>query len=215
MEKAKNFFNKVIFDLAHVRFPYAVAFDFKFQRHFAFVRRSVFYVNYPSAHVLTSPPITCGYSVIPEKGIVNSSIPISLTFYIVHNSRNRNMYIIDTVVLHMDDIVARIFNLLEQSGMDQKDFAVLVESSPSKVSEWKSGKSRSYLRRLHLIARALNTSSDYLLYGETNEPTTVSDDAGTSRAKPEIIRQLEQLSPKSREEVLDFIRFKLSQEGDK
>ena len=50
-------------------------------------------------------------------------------------------------------------------GMEQKKFASLVGVSPQKVSEWKSGKAKSYTKRIPQIAEALNTTTEYLLTG--------------------------------------------------
>ena len=49
--------------------------------------------------------------------------------------------------------------------MEQKKFASLVGVSPQKVSEWKSGKAKSYTKRIPQIADALGTTAEYLLTG--------------------------------------------------
>lgn len=63
------------------------------------------------------------------------------------------------------DTAGRIFELLDAMGMEQKKFASLVGVSPQKVSEWKSGKAKSYTKRIPQIAEALNTTTEYLLTG--------------------------------------------------
>lgn len=63
------------------------------------------------------------------------------------------------------DTAGRIFELLKTTGMEQKKFASLVGVSPQKVSEWKSGKAKSYTRRIPQIAEVLGTTSEYLLTG--------------------------------------------------
>ena len=63
------------------------------------------------------------------------------------------------------DTAERIFELLKATGMEQKKFASLVGVSPQKVSEWKSGKAKSYTKRIPQIAEALGTTSEYLLTG--------------------------------------------------
>lgn len=63
------------------------------------------------------------------------------------------------------DTAGRIFELLKATGMEQKKFASLVGVSPQKVSEWKSGKAKSYTKRIPQIADALGTTAEYLLTG--------------------------------------------------
>lgn len=63
------------------------------------------------------------------------------------------------------DTAGRIFELLDAMGMEQKKFASLVGVSPQKVSEWKSGKAKSYTKRIPQIAEALGTTTEYLLTG--------------------------------------------------
>lgn len=63
------------------------------------------------------------------------------------------------------DTAGRIFELLKATGMEQKKFASLVGVSPQKVSEWKSGKAKSYTKRIPQIADALGTTTEYLLTG--------------------------------------------------
>lgn len=61
----------------------------------------------------------------------------------------------------------RIFRLLEQKGIDQKDFAALIEASDKTVSAWKTGRAKSYTKYLSKIAEVLGTSVDYLLNGNS------------------------------------------------
>lgn len=63
------------------------------------------------------------------------------------------------------DCVERIFQLLQERGMGQKDFATAIGVSPQKVSEWKLGKAKSYIKYIPQIADVLETTSIYLLDG--------------------------------------------------
>lgn len=69
------------------------------------------------------------------------------------------------------DVAGRIFALLQEQGVEQKKFAALVGVAPSKVSEWKLGKAKSYTKYLPQIAEALGTTVEYLLTGKQNSPT--------------------------------------------
>ncbi len=73
------------------------------------------------------------------------------------------------------DVVDRIFDLIEKKGIEQKEFAIAVGSHPSKVSEWKSRKSKSYQKRITQIATYLGTSVEYLMTGKEKEPTVPKD----------------------------------------
>ena len=76
------------------------------------------------------------------------------------------------------DIVERIFALVQEKNIEQKEFAALIGIAPSKVSEWKNGKAKSYTKYIPRIAEALNTTTEYLLTGNgprTKTPVAVSE----------------------------------------
>ena len=73
------------------------------------------------------------------------------------------------------DTAGRIFELLDSMGMEQKKFASLIGVSPQKVSEWKSGKAKSYTKRIPQIADALDTTVEYLLTGNGPKKRAVSN----------------------------------------
>lgn len=85
------------------------------------------------------------------------------------------------------DTAGRIFELLKTTGMEQKKFASLVGVSPQKVSEWKSGKAKSYTRRIPQIAEVLGTTSEYLLTGNgpkyRNQASLLVDSSGSMGKK--------------------------------
>lgn len=68
----------------------------------------------------------------------------------------------------MDSVAERIFALAEKQFPEQKAFAQEIDETPSKVSQWRTGITKSYMKKLPKIATALGTSVDYLLTGETN-----------------------------------------------
>lgn len=67
----------------------------------------------------------------------------------------------------MSSIPERIFNLLDEKGLEQKEFAKLIGTSDKTVSAWKTGRAKSYSKYLSQIAEALDTSVDYLINGNT------------------------------------------------
>ncbi len=66
----------------------------------------------------------------------------------------------------MDDTVNRIFLRLEEIGMDQKTFAQEIGVSPVTITDWKTGKSKSYMKKINIISAALSCSLQWLLFGE-------------------------------------------------
>ena len=85
------------------------------------------------------------------------------------------------------DIVDRIFELVDQKYKEQKDFAVEIGVDPARISEWRKRKSKSYLKRLPLIAETLETTTEYLLTGSKPEPAAAGD---LSAEDAEILRQI-------------------------
>lgn len=88
------------------------------------------------------------------------------------------------------DAIKRVFDLIKVRGMQQKTFAEKVGVAPSKVSEWKKGKSKSYTDYWPQIADALNTSVEYLLTGKTqNSPPPEGDELSENiRLKVSLLR---------------------------
>lgn len=64
------------------------------------------------------------------------------------------------------DIVDRIFELLDESGMEQQAFAVKIGADKYAVSKWRNRKLTSYRKYLPRIAEVLNTTVQWLLTGE-------------------------------------------------
>ena len=66
----------------------------------------------------------------------------------------------------LDAVAQRIFDLADTRYTEQKDFAAAIGETPSIVSQWRSGVSKSYRNRLSKIALALDTTTDYLVSGD-------------------------------------------------
>lgn len=74
------------------------------------------------------------------------------------------------------DTADRIFQLLDEAGMEQKKFAETIGTTDKVVSKWRTAGLKSYRKYLPQIAEALGTTVEYLLSGEKKEPATVSGD---------------------------------------
>lgn len=70
----------------------------------------------------------------------------------------------------------RIFTLLASKSISQRDFAQMIDVIPQTITDWKKGKSFSFMKKLNPIADALNTTEVWLLTGiETINPETVRE----------------------------------------
>lgn len=100
------------------------------------------------------------------------------------------------------DTRARIFELLDRQGMEQKAFAEAVGTKEATVSDWRRGKSNSYNRYLVKIAQVLGTTTADLL-GEKKEKATRPQKGNGLHAK---VDQLHDPKVVARaEEYLDFL----------
>lgn len=68
------------------------------------------------------------------------------------------------------DTLTRILRVLTDRGLAQKDIAQHLGLHPNNITDWKSGKSKSYTKYLPQIADLLEVSVDYLV-GNTENPT--------------------------------------------
>lgn len=60
----------------------------------------------------------------------------------------------------------KINELIEAKGISQKDLADYLGMNKNLISEWNSGKSKSFMQKLPQIAEYFNVSVDYLLGNE-------------------------------------------------
>lgn len=65
----------------------------------------------------------------------------------------------------LDETRDRIFSAMKSKGLSQKELATAIGASSQTVTDWKKGKSRSYMQKLPLIASILDTNLDWLCSG--------------------------------------------------
>ena len=68
------------------------------------------------------------------------------------------------------DILARILRAIDDGGFKQSELADHLGLHRNNITDWKSGKSKSYTKHLPQIAEFLGVSIDYLV-GNTENPT--------------------------------------------
>ena len=95
------------------------------------------------------------------------------------------------------DAVDRLFALVDEKYREQKDFAAEIGVSPSKVSQWKKGTSKSYTKYLPQISAALGTTTEYILTGKEESPAP--EGAGLTQ---EFALIFDQLSPQAQTEII-------------
>jgi len=87
----------------------------------------------------------------------------------------------------------RIFTLLNSKAISQRNFAKAIGVHPTTVTDWKKGKSFSFLKKLPAIAEALDTTEVWLLTGKH------------TAQNPETINLLEEIADSANVHVLDLI----------
>ena len=73
-----------------------------------------------------------------------------------------------------EDIVDRMFRLVDTKFKEQKDFAAAIGVDASHISRWRNRKSSSYVKRLEKISRVLGVTPQYLLSGDKSKEDATS-----------------------------------------
>lgn len=102
------------------------------------------------------------------------------------------------------DTVSRIFELLDKSDMEQREFARQVGVSDDTASDWRRRRSGSYAKRLPKIAEVLGTTVEYLHYG-----TDPKQDGDPEIA--EYLAKFQRLTPEQKAAVQGYMDFLNSQ----
>lgn len=78
--------------------------------------------------------------------------------------------------------IEKILTLLEQKGIEQQQFALAIGVNKQKISEWKSGKTKSYMKYIDKIAEFLSVSTDYLLGADEKPSINMRDVNGNNNS---------------------------------
>lgn len=87
-----------------------------------------------------------------------------------------------------NNIGLRIKKLLERENLSQRELAIAIDSSESTISRYIQNKRVPYGDTLTRLAKALNTTSDYLLTGKEETESTLND-----RDKKDIEKDLKKI----------------------
>lgn len=102
----------------------------------------------------------------------------------------------------MDAVFERIERLLEDQGKTQQELLISLGMNRSTYSNWKLGKSKSYLKLVDKIADFFDISPNYLLRGIEDGP-----EEGTKCAlEDEMLRVFRKMSVKKQELMIQVGR---------
>lgn len=74
------------------------------------------------------------------------------------------------------DTVDRIQELLEDRGIQQRQFCEAIGIKPQIYTDWKAGRNHSYKKYIDLIAEYLDVSADYLLGRKAQKKSSPKED---------------------------------------
>lgn len=104
----------------------------------------------------------------------------------------------------------KILRLLKSRNIEQQEFAKAIGVGKYAISEWKNGKTKSYLKHIDKIADFFNVSVDYLL-GKTDDKLpsiNLFEGVNMNTFNKQIY---EQLTEEERKKVKEYILFLISQ----
>ena len=108
----------------------------------------------------------------------------------------------------------KILSLLTEKGIQQKTFAENIGVTKHTITNWKNGRSKSYMKYIDKIADFFDVSADYLLE-KTDDKSPLPKEAINIFDNVDMnafSRQLyEQLTKEERKKVQEYILFLISQ----
>ena len=108
----------------------------------------------------------------------------------------------------------KILSLLTEKGIQQKTFAENIGVTKHTITDWKNGRSKSYMKYIDKIADFFDVSADYLLE-KTDDKSPLHKEAINIFDNVDMnafSRQLyEQLTKEERKKVQEYILFLISQ----
>lgn len=99
------------------------------------------------------------------------------------------------------DTLHKILELLWKSGLSELEFCQKAGINKSAVTEWKKGKTKSYLKHIPKIAKVLGTTEDYLL---KEEEKTILDGQSLSKKQKQLLDIAEKLTDEEQARLLEY-----------
>ncbi len=94
----------------------------------------------------------------------------------------------------------KILHLLKSRQIEQQEFAKAIGVGKHVISEWKNGKTKSYLKHIDKIADFFEVSTDYLLGQEKTAPAEQS----FTKDELEFLHLIETLTEDEKQKVIDY-----------
>jgi transcriptional regulator with XRE-family HTH domain len=104
----------------------------------------------------------------------------------------------------LDIIYNKILSLINNKNVNKKNLSKFLGIAPSVISDWISGRSKSYIKYVDRIAEYFKVSTDYILKGEEEQKY----DSPKSKTEKEFIvlaRRTPNMSEKDHKEFIKFI----------
>lgn len=115
----------------------------------------------------------------------------------------------------------KILDLMWEKGMTEAEFCNAAGINKSAVTDWKKGKTKSYMKHISKIAEVLGVSEDYLLNDSTplSDKTIVDMSEAISGMADEIVAEdfknaIKQLDGGDVPKLIEYMKFLISQKEE-
>lgn len=98
------------------------------------------------------------------------------------------------------NVVQNILNIAASNGVTDQQLCKLLNTNPSKIYDWKRGRSRPSAEDIIILAKFFDCSSDFLL-GLTDEKKPPATQQETLESS------LKDLTDEELQDVLDYVRY--------
>ena len=112
-----------------------------------------------------------------------------------------------------ENIDARILLKLKELGIKQAELGRNIGISANSVSQYCTGKRTPDRKMLYRLAKALGTSMEWLLTGEstTNENISKCDNIPLSESELDLLAMYRMISDEDKKGVFDYLHFRYEQ----
>ena len=112
------------------------------------------------------------------------------------------------------DILHKIMQLLWENHIKEGDFCESLGISKSAVTEWKKGRTKSYMKHLPKIADYFGVPISYFENNENIEKSPSELTEGLNTIDSILIDKITQLPPEKKKQAFEYLDFLLSKHQD-
>ena len=115
-------------------------------------------------------------------------------------------------MIKIDSILSKILTLIWNSGIGEADFCDAIEINRTAVTDWKKGKTKSYMRHLEKIAAHFDVTVDFLSEDSTKNPPAqnAEGDVELYPGQHELHEIIKNLPPELRDDLLQYGQYLVS-----